>query len=123
MVTAARLKETLGGPRVLRGAEDLDALADRVREGLPYAALNAVAKRFAIPLRELTTVVDLPERTLARRKREGRLRPDESDHLFRVGRVAALAEEILGETAKAARWLRRPNSRSLTAWTTRTSSS
>jgi putative toxin-antitoxin system antitoxin component (TIGR02293 family) len=109
MVTAARLKETLGGPRVLRGAEDLDALADRVREGLPYAALDAVGKRFAIPLRELTTVLDLPERTLARRKREGRLRPDESDRLVRVGRVAALAEEILGETAKAARWLRRPN--------------
>jgi len=109
MVTAARLQEALGGPRVLRGAEDLDALADRVREGLPYAALIAVARRFAIPLRELTTVLDLPERTLARRKRDGRLRPDESDRLFRVGRVAALAEEILGETAKAARWLRRPN--------------
>ena len=109
MVTAARLKETLGGPRVLRGAGDLAALADRVREGLPYATLDAVARRFDIPLRELTTVLDLPERTLARRKREGRLRADESDRLLRVGRVAALAEEILGETAKAARWLRRPN--------------
>ncbi len=109
MITAARMKEALGGHRVLRGAEDLDALADRVRAGLPYATLDAFASRFNIPLRELTTVLDLPERTLARRRREGRLRADESDRLFRVGRVAALAEEILGETAKAARWLRRPN--------------
>lgn len=38
----------------------------------------------------------LPARTLARRKRERRLRADESDRLFRVGRVAALAEEVLG---------------------------
>ena len=93
MITAARMKETLGGSRVLRGAEDLDALADRVRAGLPCAALDAFARRFDIPLRELTTVLDLPERTLARRRTEGKLRADESDRLFRVGRVAALAEE------------------------------
>ena len=109
MVTAARLKETLGSPGVLRGAADLAAVADRVREGLPYATLGAVAKRFDIPPRELTAVLDLPERTLARRKRERRLRAGESDRLLRVARVAALAEEILGDTAKAARWLRRAN--------------
>ena len=109
MVTAANLKETLGRPGVLRAATDLVALADRVRDGLPYATLHALAKRFDIPLRELTTVLDLPDRTMARRKLEGKLRPAESDRLFRVARVAALAEEILGEKAKAARWLRRPN--------------
>ena len=109
MVTAARLKETLGSPGVLRGTADLAAVADRVREGLPYAALGAVAKRLDIPVRELTAVLDLSERTLARRKRERRLRAGESDRLLRVARVAALAEEILGDTAKAARWLRRPN--------------
>jgi putative toxin-antitoxin system antitoxin component (TIGR02293 family) len=109
MITAARMKETLGGQRVLGGAENLDALADRVRAGLPYAALGALARRFDIPLRQLTTVLDLPERTLARRRAEGKLRADESDRLFRVGRVAALAEEVLGDTTKAARWLRRSN--------------
>lgn len=109
MVTAARLKAALGGPRVLRHVTDLDALAHRVREGLPYAALDAVARRFDIPLRELTTVLNVPERTLARRKRDGTLRADESDRLLRVVRVATLAEDILGETGKAARWLRRPN--------------
>lgn len=109
MVTAAGLKETLGSPGVLRGATDLGGLADRVREGLPYATLDALARRFDIPLRELTTVLDLPDRTMARRKREGKLRAGESDRLFRVARVASLAEEILGDKAKAARWLRRPN--------------
>jgi len=109
MVTAARLKETFGGPRVLPRVGDLEAFAARVREGLPYAALEAVAARYGFPLRELTRVLALPERTLARRKREGRLRADESDRLARLGRVAALAEDVLGETSKAARWLRRPN--------------
>ena len=70
MVTAARLKETFGGPRVLRRVADLETFAARVREGLPYAALEAVAARYDIPLRELTRVLALPERTLARRKSE-----------------------------------------------------
>jgi putative toxin-antitoxin system antitoxin component (TIGR02293 family) len=109
MVTAARLKEALGRPGVLRGAADLAGVADRARDGLPYAALGALARRFDIPVRELTAVLNLPERTLARRKREGRLRAAESDRLLRVARVAALAEEILGDTTKAARWLRRAN--------------
>lgn len=109
MVTAARLRQALGGPRVLAGPGRLDVLADQVREGLPYAALGALARRYDIPLRELTAVLDIPERTLARRKREGKLRTGESDRLVRVGRVAALAEEMLGATDKAARWLRRPN--------------
>ena len=55
------------------------------------------------------TVLDLRECTMARRKREAKLRAGESDRLLRVARVAALAEEILGDKVKAARWLRRPN--------------
>ena len=48
-------------------------------------------------------------RMLARRKRGRKLRPDDSDRLLRLGRLARLAEEVLGSSDKAARWLRRPN--------------
>src|SRR3972149_2005506 len=50
-----------------------------------------------------------PPRTLARRKKDRRLRADESDRLLRLGRVAARAEEVLGTADKAARWLGKPN--------------
>ena len=46
---------------------------------------------------------------MVRRKRDAKLRAGESDRRSRVARVAALAEEILGDKVKAARWLRRPN--------------
>ena len=36
-----------------------------------------------------------------RRKKERRLRADESDRLLRVARVAAVAEDVLGTGAKA----------------------
>lgn len=103
------MTQTFGGSRVLCRALTLEALETRVKDGLPYRALVAVASRYAIPLRELMKVVDIPERTLARRKRQGRLTPGESDRLFRLGRVVAMAEEVLGTTEKAAGWLRHPN--------------
>ena len=48
-------------------------------------------------------------RTLARRKKERRLRADESDRLLRLARVAAVAEDVLGTREHAGRWLQKPN--------------
>jgi putative toxin-antitoxin system antitoxin component (TIGR02293 family) len=36
---------------------------------------------------------------------------DESDSAFRIARVTAQAEEVFGDVAKAARWLRKPKAR------------
>jgi putative toxin-antitoxin system antitoxin component (TIGR02293 family) len=110
IVTAARIAKTLGasGARQGKGAT-AEALQAQVRTGLPYAALEAVATGFAIGPSDLVAILHLPARTLARRKREKRLRPDESDRLFRLGRIAALADEVLGSREKATRWLHEPN--------------
>ena len=110
MVSTNRLVKTLGGKGVLREPlRTYDAVIDRVRAGLPYAALEAVASRFEIPQETLVRVLALPLRTLARRKKERRLRADESDRLLRLTRAAALAEEVLGTREKAAAWLRKAN--------------
>lgn len=51
----------------------------------------------------------MPQRTIARRKKEQRLRADESDRLLRLARVVAQAAQTLGSEEKAVKWLRRPN--------------
>lgn len=107
---ARRLVDALGGARALRErAATYRGLHERVRAGLPYASLESVARHFALDLGTLAAVLHLPRRTLARRKRDRKLRPDESDRLLRLGRIASLAEEVLGSSDKAARWLQRPN--------------
>lgn len=109
MVSSARLIKALGGGKVFRERRaGHSAVVDRVRAGLPYAALEAVATRFEIPTEALVRVLHIPPRTLARRKKERRLRPDESDRLLRLARVAARAEEVLGTPENAAGWLRDP---------------
>lgn len=110
MVSAARIMDTLGGRGVFkRKAHDTARLIRQVRSGLPYPALEAVCARFRIGQRELIAILHLPARTLARRKRQRRLRADESDRLLRLGRIATLAEQVLGSREKATSWLHRPN--------------
>jgi len=110
MITAAKIAETLGGTAVLRERlTDYAAVIHRSRAGLPHAALEAVGRRFGVPAAALAHAIDLPARTLARRKKERRLSADESDRLVRVARVAASAEAVLGDRQKAGRWLQKPN--------------
>jgi len=110
MISSARLVTALGGRKVFRGRQaSYSTIVDRVRAGLPYAALEALAARFSIPHEAACRLLHIPPRTLARRKKDRRLRADESDRLLRLGRVAARAEEVLGTADKAARWLGKPN--------------
>ena len=90
-------------------AATLEDLRARRKAGLPYASLAAVSAAYAINATDLGKILDLPPRTLARRKKERRLHADESDRLLRLGRVAALAEEALGSREKATRWLHETN--------------
>jgi putative toxin-antitoxin system antitoxin component (TIGR02293 family) len=110
MVTALTIAETLGGRKVLKERlADYTAVIHRARAGLPYAALEAVAARYGIPMATLARVIDLPPRTLARRKKERRLSATESDRLVRVARAAASAEDVLENRDNAGRWLQKPN--------------
>lgn len=105
-----RIADALGGRKVLkRELDSARALLRGVEAGLPYASLEAVTERFGLSRSEVAAALRLPPRTLARRKRERKLRPDESDRLVRLARVAADAARVLGDDAKAGSWLRRPN--------------
>jgi putative toxin-antitoxin system antitoxin component (TIGR02293 family) len=111
---AKRVVEILGGTRVLgprvRTFEDLKA---RIREGLPYRAVLALARAIeddGVKQEALSAALGLPTtRTLRRRKNPNRLDPGESDRLVRTARIVAWAIEVFGSREKAGAWLDRPN--------------
>ncbi len=109
-VQPSEVVQILGGPEVLenppRSAAEWHAL---ILEGLPYASLESVMGSYDLTRSEVCETLDLSERTFSRRRNEERLRPDESDRLYRLARVVANATEVLGDTAKATQWLRRSN--------------
>ena len=110
MLNTGSIVEVLGGRKALkRRVATLADLRDTVRAGLPYASLETLMGKFALARTEAAAAINLPQRTIARRKKERRLRADESDRLFRLARIAAHAAAVLGSEEKAARWLHRPN--------------
>ena len=46
---------------------------------------------------------------MERRKHTGHLSPDESERLYRLAKILAFAESVLGDKAKARHWLNSPN--------------
>lgn len=108
--STAALVEALGGARALGGrvrtAADLRA---KLRGGLPHASLEAVMTRWELGRDDVAGALRLPARTWARRRKTQRLAADESDRLVRLARLATAASQVLGGTAQAAAWLRRPN--------------
>jgi putative toxin-antitoxin system antitoxin component (TIGR02293 family) len=62
-----------------------------------------------LTLKEVAGALDLSPRSLQRRRSTGRLAPFESDRLYRLARIMAVANEYLGGAERARRWLKRPN--------------
>jgi len=116
-MTTARLSSSvvsavdlLGGEAVLHARPRLNLdWIPLVRRGLPSASVDTIVRLTRITQGELARALGIPERTLARRKREGVLSPDESAKLVRFARVVERAESVFEGKEAALNWLRSPN--------------
>jgi putative toxin-antitoxin system antitoxin component (TIGR02293 family) len=80
-----------------------------VRQGLPAASVDSLVRLTRITQTQLAQALAIPERTLARRKREGALSPEESAKLVRFARVVERAECVFEATDSALDWLQSSN--------------
>ena len=100
----------LGGKSVLhtlpRSALEWISL---VRRGISANAVDAAVRVMGMGQAELARALDIPERTLARRKKEGTLSRDESGKLVRLARVVERAAEVFEGGPAALDWLKNPN--------------
>ena len=102
--------EGLGGEQALgRALSSERDLREAIREGFPPAVVEELMRASGLTLKELASALDLSPRSLQRRRRTGRLARYESDRLYRLARVVALADECLGDHERAVRWLKRPS--------------
>ncbi len=89
--------------------DDTAALLGRVREGLSIRSWDQFLRNTGLAKETAAHLVSIAPRTLARRKEEGRLNPDESDRLVRVARIFSRAVDLFGGDVPSAReWLSRP---------------
>lgn len=79
----------------------------RIQEGLPTSFVESLIKRKTLTRQELFTFI--PQRTWARRLKENRLNPEESERLAMIDRLLDFAGAVFGDKEKAHLWLRTPN--------------
>ncbi len=90
-------------------ADRTDELIQEVRKGLSFKTLESLSSKSGISVPELAAIIEIPERTLARRKAAGRLARDESERLLRISTIFQKAVELFnGDMPEAVAWLLRP---------------
>ena len=85
---------------------DTFELREQVEAGLPFSALERLGRNLALPLADVAALVQVPLRTLTRRRASGRLETDESDRLVRAARIFGAALDLFdGDLEAAKSWL------------------
>ena len=100
-------EEALGRP--VHTGEEMNAA---IREGFRHSVVEALMGNSGLTLKEISASLDLSPRSLQRRKHQGRLARYESDRLYRLARMLALADYFIGSRAKALDWIETPQHRS-----------
>lgn len=110
MRVAQTVESLLGGRRVLPAPPRTPMQwVDLLRQGISSAAVDTLASTLALTQAELAGALAIPERTLARRKKEGLFNSEESAKLLRLARVAERAETVFEDWPAALDWLKSPN--------------
>src|SRR5580698_8713437 len=100
----------LGGKQTLGRALTSDhEMREAIRDGFPPKVVEELMIASGLTLKELAASLDLSPRSLQRRRRSGKLAQYESDRLYRLARLVAIASQYLGDSERARRWLKRPN--------------
>ena len=109
MKTAESVLDVPMDPQSVAIAERDWRLIDISPQTVPWSSVAGFSTKLGIEPAALLRLIGVSERTAARRKAEGYLKPNEADRLLRVGRIYEEATRVFGAGDRAARWLSHPN--------------
>ena len=110
MVKASAVAKVLGGKKTLgKGVSSQQDLITAVQRGLRVSTIDAVIEQLDASRAEVLPRLRIARRTMERRKQTGRLLPAESERVYRLAKILAFAESVLGSKEKARHWLNAPN--------------
>jgi putative toxin-antitoxin system antitoxin component (TIGR02293 family) len=79
-----------------------------VKKGLRVKSLDQLQSELNISSTLLRKTVKISPRTLLRRRAAGRLNSDESERVYRLGKLVHLATKVLGSDELASNWFKTP---------------
>jgi putative toxin-antitoxin system antitoxin component (TIGR02293 family) len=106
MENITRVRDYLGGTKVIGTPRTELDFVPILRKGFPYSVFTSLRDRTALSEDVLCESLRIAKRTAARRKKNAaRLKPAESELLLRLARVLATAADVLGSEENAIQWL------------------
>jgi len=91
-------------------ASDRMELSEKVQVGFPFKAFISLTKSMEVSNQHLAELVQISDRTLIRRRKDGILKSDESERLLRIARIFTLAVNLFdGDGSSAHNWLSKSN--------------
>ena len=90
-------------------AQHLRDVLRLIARGLSFDSIERLHRSIGLDVDAIATLVQIPRRTLTRRRNEGRFAPEESDRLVAAARLLSKALDLFEGNAEAARgWLQAP---------------
>lgn len=89
-------------------SKNIDDLIGQVKKGLPVSAFNALTRKLNVSDHFLSKIVNIPQRTLNRRRQEGRFKAEESERVLRIARLYDKALDVFEDERAAKEWLKSP---------------
>ena len=89
-------------------SKNIGDLILKVKRGLPVSSFEKLRKRLGVSDNFLAQVVNIPKRTLTRRKQQGRFNAQESEKVLRIARLYDKALEVFEDEQAAEMWLKAP---------------
>jgi putative toxin-antitoxin system antitoxin component (TIGR02293 family) len=98
------------GIGVIRGRGGTASM-QAIEEGLPVGLIAEISNQLGVPEDLILNLAKISSTSDSRRKLQGRFTAEESDRLFRLGRIGERTIEFFaGDREAAHRWLERPES-------------
>ncbi len=110
-MTAPSVVSVMGGHRALgRRVRTPLEMAELIELGIPQIVARHLRERLELTDIEFARSLGVSAKTIQRlaRRRAARLTPAQSDRLYRLARLAALAEGVFEDLDRAREWLREP---------------
>ena len=89
-------------------SKNIDDMIQKVKKGLPVKSFEKLGKKLGVSDNLLSQIVNIPKRTLTRRKQQGRLNAEESEKVLRIARLYDKALDVFEDVAGTEKWLKEP---------------
>ena len=89
-------------------SQNTTQLISQIKKGLPLKIFEQLCRNLGVPEKELCRILKIPPTTLARRKKSGQLSFEESERVFRIGRLYDKALGVFKQPELSRKWFKEP---------------